>query len=84
MRKIAFEKRIPSSVSLRYPPDTNSQPFMPSSVTASGYHRHGAFDIVDAIGGRDLPDTLRSIGEVALKDDELLRLLGMLGFLPRR
>jgi len=46
---------------------------------ASGYVHHGAFDIVDAIGRRDLHGSLRLIGEVALKEEEFLGLLGMLG-----
>jgi len=46
---------------------------------AAGYVHHGAFDIVDAISRRDLPGSLRLIGEVAIKDEELLGLLGMLG-----
>jgi DNA polymerase III delta subunit len=46
---------------------------------AAGYAHHGAFDIVDAISRRDLPGSLRLIGEVALKDEEFLGLLGMLG-----
>ena len=46
---------------------------------AAGYAHHGAFDIVDAISRRDLPGSLRLIGEVTIKDEEFLGLLGMLG-----
>jgi len=46
---------------------------------AAGYAHHGASDIVDAIGRRDLPGSLRLIGEVTIKDEEFLGLLGMLG-----
>ncbi len=46
---------------------------------AAGYVHHGAFDIIDAIGRRDLPGSLRLIGEVTIKDEEFLGLLGMLG-----
>jgi len=46
---------------------------------AAGYVHHGAFDIVDAISRRDLPGSLRLIGEISLKDEEFLGLLGMLG-----
>jgi DNA polymerase-3 subunit delta len=46
---------------------------------AAGYVHHGAFDIVDAISRRDLPGSLRLIGEVTIKDEEFLGLLGMLG-----
>jgi len=46
---------------------------------AAGYVHHGSFDIVDAISRRDLPGSLRLIGEVAIKDEEFLGLLGMLG-----
>ena len=46
---------------------------------AAGYVHHGAFDIVDAISRRDLPGSLRLLGEVTIKDDEFLGLLGMLG-----
>ena len=46
---------------------------------AAGYVHHGAFDIVDAISRRDLPGSLRLIGEVAIKEEEFLGLLGMLG-----
>lgn len=46
---------------------------------AAGYVHHGAVDIVDAIGRRDLPGSLRLLGEVAIKDEEFLGLLGMLG-----
>jgi DNA polymerase-3 subunit delta len=46
---------------------------------AAGYAHHGTFDIVDAISRRDLPGSLRLIGEVTLKDEEFLGLLGMLG-----
>lgn len=46
---------------------------------AAGYVHHGAFDIVDAISRRDLPGSLRLIGEVTIKDEEFLGLLGLLG-----
>lgn len=46
---------------------------------AAGYVHHGAFDILDAISRRDLPGSLRLIGEVTIKDEEFLGLLGMLG-----
>jgi DNA polymerase-3 subunit delta len=46
---------------------------------AAGYVHHEAFDIVDAISRRDLPGSLRLIGEVTIKDEEFLGLLGMLG-----
>ncbi|MHB8836889.1 MAG: DNA polymerase III subunit delta [Candidatus Methylomirabilia bacterium] len=46
---------------------------------AAGYVHHGAFDIVDAVSRRDLPGSLRLIAEVAIKDEEFLGLLGMLG-----
>ena len=46
---------------------------------AAGYAHHGSFDIVDAISRRDLPASLRLIGEVTIKDEEFLGLLGMLG-----
>jgi len=46
---------------------------------AAGYAHHGAFDIVDAVSRRDLPGSLRLIGEVTIKDEEFLMLLGMLG-----
>jgi DNA polymerase-3 subunit delta len=46
---------------------------------AAGYAHHGAFDIVDAVSRRDLAGSLRLIGEVALKDEEFLGLLGLLG-----
>ncbi len=46
---------------------------------AAGYVHHGAFDVVEAISRRDLPGSLRLIGEVAIKDEEFLGLLGMLG-----
>jgi len=46
---------------------------------AAGYVHHGAFDIVDAISRRDLPGSLRLIGEVSIKDEEFLGLLGLLG-----
>jgi DNA polymerase III delta subunit len=46
---------------------------------AAGYAHHVAFDIVDAIGRRDLPGSLRLIGEITIKDEEFLGLLGMLG-----
>jgi len=46
---------------------------------AAGYAHHGAFDIVDAISRRDLPGSLRLLGEVTIKDEEFLGLLGMLG-----
>ena len=46
---------------------------------AAGYVHHGAFDIVDAISRRDLRGSLRLIGEVTIKDEEFLGLLGMLG-----
>jgi DNA polymerase-3 subunit delta len=46
---------------------------------AAGYAHHGAFDIVDAVSRRDLPGSLRLIGEVTIKDEDFLGLLGMLG-----
>lgn len=46
---------------------------------AAGYVHHREFDIVDAISRRDLPGSLRLIGEVAIKDDDFLGLLGLLG-----
>ena len=45
----------------------------------AGYAHHGAFDIVEAISRRDLAGSLRLIGEVTIKDEEFLGLLGMLG-----
>jgi len=46
---------------------------------AAGYEHHGINDIVDAIGRRDLHQSLRLLGEVTIKDEEYLLLLGMLG-----
>jgi DNA polymerase-3 subunit delta len=46
---------------------------------AAGYAHHGLNDIVDAVGGRDLRGSLRLLQEVALKDEDVLLLLGMLG-----
>jgi len=46
---------------------------------AAGYVHHGTFDIIDAISRRDLAGSLRLIGEVTIKDEEFLGLLGMLG-----
>jgi DNA polymerase-3 subunit delta len=46
---------------------------------AAGYVHHGAFDIVDAISRRDLPGSLRLIGELTIKEEDFLGLLGMLG-----
>ena len=46
---------------------------------AAGYVHHGMFDIVDAICHRDLEASLRLLGEVTVKDEEFLLLLGMLG-----
>jgi DNA polymerase-3 subunit delta len=46
---------------------------------AAGYAHHGAFDIVDAVGRRDLPGSLRLLREVAIKEEEFLGLLGLLG-----
>jgi DNA polymerase-3 subunit delta len=45
----------------------------------AGYVHHGMGDVVDAISGRDLPGALRLLGEIALKDEDFLLLLGMLG-----
>jgi DNA polymerase III delta subunit len=45
----------------------------------AGYVHHRDLDIVDAISRRDLPASLQLIGEVAIDDQEFLRLLGMLG-----
>jgi DNA polymerase-3 subunit delta len=46
---------------------------------AAGYAHHGMGDIVEAISRRDVAGSLRLIGEVAVKDEEFLMLLGMLG-----
>jgi len=46
---------------------------------AAGYAHHRLFDIVDAVGSRDLPASLRLLREAAIKEEEFLGLLGMLG-----
>jgi DNA polymerase-3 subunit delta len=46
---------------------------------AAGYAHHGVFDIVDAVGRRDLPGTLQLLSEATLKEEDFLGLLGMLG-----
>jgi DNA polymerase-3 subunit delta len=46
---------------------------------AAGYAHHRIFDIVDAVGSRDLPASLRLVREAAIKEEEFLGLLGMLG-----
>lgn len=45
----------------------------------AGYVHHGMGDVVDAVSRRDLPGALRLLREIALKDEEFLLLLGMLG-----
>jgi DNA polymerase-3 subunit delta len=46
---------------------------------AAGYARHGTVDLVDAVGRRDLPGSLRLLRELTIKENEFLGLLGMLG-----
>ena len=45
----------------------------------AGYEHHGTKDITDAISRRDLTGALRLLSEVAIKDDDFLGLLGMIG-----
>lgn len=46
---------------------------------AAGYEHHGVFDVTDAVSRRDLAGALRILGEVTIKEEEFLGLLGQLG-----
>lgn len=46
---------------------------------AAGYEHRGIGDITDAVASRDLGGALRLLGEVTVKDEEFLGLLGMIG-----